>query len=58
MGLLRRIAANIGNISQSRHSGQRYPADMVTFNDPARQALTLGFDQVSMPVKVEDRGKV
>jgi hypothetical protein len=31
---------------------------MVIFNDPARRALTLGFDQWAMRVKVEDRGKV
>jgi hypothetical protein len=31
---------------------------MVIFNDPARQALTLGFDQPGMPAIVEDRGKV
>jgi hypothetical protein len=55
---LRRIATNIGNIGQSGHSGQRYPPDMVTFNDPARQALTLGPDRPAMPAKVEDRGKV
>src|SRR5712691_1755558 len=43
--LLRRIAANLENIGQSPHSGQPGPADMVIFNDPARQALTLGLDR-------------
>src|SRR5712691_11178285 len=43
--LLRRIAANLENIGQRPHSGQPGPADMVIFNDPARQALTLGLDR-------------
>jgi hypothetical protein len=56
--LLRRDAANLENIGQTRFSGQPVIADMVTFNDPASAALSMALDGRMTAARLTDRGKV